>query len=189
MAANRQTGFTMIELMVAVIVIAILAAIATPSFVEYFERSRLRSAVEDTLALLVQARQGAVEADRNVKVKVAATATDWCAGAVEQTSPTTLGEPVLVDPTACVCTTPTTCIVGGEQLVVNSTGRGVTVPAGDTIVTYDSKSGTLTPLGTQSVDFISSTGRYGLRVRISALGQARACSISGKRPMPGYNEC
>ena len=73
MAARRQTGFTLIELMVAVIVLAILTAIATPSYVEYLERSRLKGAVEETLTLLAQARQGAVEADRNVKVRLTAT--------------------------------------------------------------------------------------------------------------------
>lgn len=189
MAARRQTGFTLIELMAAVIVLAVLAAIATPSYVEYLERSRLRSAVEDTLTLLVQARQGAVEADRNVKVRVSASATAWCAGAVEQTNPVAADDPVAIDPAACDCTDPTTCVVGGEELVVSSTGRDVTVPVGTTTVTFDSKNGTLTPLGTQSVDFLSSSGRYGLRVRVSALGQARACIISGKRFVGGYNEC
>lgn len=189
MAARRQTGFTMIELMAAVIVLAILAAIATPSYVEYLERSRLRSAVEDTMTLLAQARQGAVEADRNVNVRMTATATAWCAGAVEQTSPAAADDPVAINPAACDCSNPATCVVGGEQLVVSSSGRDATVPAGITTVVFDSKNGTLTPLGTQAIDFLSSSGRYGLRVRVSALGQARACIIPGKRFVGGYNEC
>ena len=189
MSARRQTGFTMIELMAAVIVLAILAAIATPSYIEYLERSRLRSAVEDTLSLLAQARQGSVEADRNVKVRFVASSSAWCGGAVEQTNPGAADDPVATDPAACDCSTPTTCVVGGEQLVVSSSGRDVTVPAGTTTVTFDSKNGTLTPLGAQTVDFLSSSGRYGLRVRVSALGQARACIIPGKRFVGGYNEC
>ena len=189
MAARRQTGFTLIELMSAVIVLAILAAIATPSYIEYLERSRLKGAVEETLTLLAQARQGAVEADRNVNVRLTATASAWCAGAIEQTSPAAADDPVAIDPAACDCSNPATCVVGGEELVVSSAGRDVTVPAGTTTVVFDSKSGTLTPLGTRAVDFLSSSGRYGLRVRVSALGQARACIIPGKRFVAGYNEC
>jgi len=187
---NRESGFTLIELMVAIAVLAVLLAAAGPSFADFFERYRLRSAVDDTLNLFAVARQGAVEADRNVKVKFADSTSDWCGGAIEQTSPSTVGDPVPLDPTACVCeSAPDSCLVGGENLVVNAGGRGVTIGAGGTTVTFDSKNGTLNPLATREVDFISSSGRYGLKVQVSALGQARACWISGKRPIPGYREC
>ncbi|MGF2076066.1 pilus assembly FimT family protein, partial [Enterococcus casseliflavus] len=69
-ARTRQpaAGFTLVELMVTLGVVAVLIAVASPSFADYFERYRLRSAVDDTLSVFGQARQGAVEADRNVQV-------------------------------------------------------------------------------------------------------------------------
>lgn len=188
----RETGFTLVELMVSLAVLAILLVAAAPSFADFFERYRLRSAVDDTLTVFAQARQASVEADRNVRLSVGGTTTDWCIGAVQT------GEPaagVLIDPddpTACLCSTaPATCIVDGSQLTVDGTGRpGVSVTAVGTNFAYDSKGGALTDLTlTPQIDFLSSSQRYGLSVRVSALGQARACVIAGKRPVPGYQPC
>jgi len=188
-----QSGFTMVELMVSVIVLAILAAIATPSFIEYFERSRVRGAAENALAVLAQARQGSVEADRNVRLKVGGTTAAWCLGAVQQPDPATPGDLVSTTPSACNCSaSPAACLVGGERLVADgSDSEGVSVSTASlaTDFTYDSKAGTLADLSTTpTVDFVSSSGRYGLRLQVSALGQARICNF-GTRDVQGFATC
>ena len=187
---SPRRGFTLIEFMVALSVLAIMLAAAAPSFADFFERYRLRSAVDDTLNLFAAARQGAVEADRNVKIKFATATSDWCAGAVEQASPATLGDPIPINPASCDCdSAPAACVVGSDNLVASAAGRGVTISPGGTVFTFDSKNGTLDPLAAQHVDFLSSSGRYGLTVQVFALGQARACISAGKRPIPGYRSC
>ena len=190
-ARMRQTalGFTLVELMVTLAVLAVLIAAASPSFSEYFERYRLRSAVDDTLAVFGHARQGAVEADRNVEVTVNTAA--WCVGALQAAEPAA-GQPASLTPGACDCTAAvTTCVVGAEPLVAGGAQRpGVTLTASGVPFTYDSKGGTLATLSaTPQINFESSTQRYGLSVRVSALGQARACVPAGKRPIPGYSPC
>ena len=48
---SKQSGFTLIELMIAVVVLAILAAIAMPMYSNYITKAKARSAQSDLLAL------------------------------------------------------------------------------------------------------------------------------------------
>ena len=46
-----QAGFTLVELMIAVVVLGILAAIAIPSYTSYVNKSRAKSGSADLAAL------------------------------------------------------------------------------------------------------------------------------------------
>lgn len=48
---KKATGFSLIELMVAIAIIGILASIALPSYQAYVEKSKLRAAQADVIAL------------------------------------------------------------------------------------------------------------------------------------------
>lgn len=50
-SADRSRGFTLIELMITVAIVAILASIALPSYSNYVEKSKLRTAQSDVAAL------------------------------------------------------------------------------------------------------------------------------------------
>ena len=64
----RTSGFTLIEMIVVISIVAILAAIAVPSFSTLLEGRRVRTDAEQVRDLLVRARQEALQ--RNAPVTV-----------------------------------------------------------------------------------------------------------------------
>lgn len=79
MNSAYHKGFTITELMITVAIMAILMAVAVPSFTELIARSRLASASNDLLASLMYARSEAVRTNGIVSVcRVAAAGSDVC---------------------------------------------------------------------------------------------------------------
>lgn len=80
--ASVQGGFTLIELMMVTIILAILLAIAAPSFVDLVRVMRVRSAAVDLYSDITLARNEAIK--RGVQVSVlprdTATARNWALG-------------------------------------------------------------------------------------------------------------
>jgi len=75
---QKQQGITLIELMVTVSVLAVLAAVAAPSFTPLMERWRVRSAAEDLQASIYFARSEAIK--RGGGITIAAIDDDWSNG-------------------------------------------------------------------------------------------------------------
>jgi len=75
---RSMTGFTVIELVITVAVLAILVAIATPSFRELSVNNRTTAATNNLLADLALARNEAVKTARNAYVT--SRGSDWSNG-------------------------------------------------------------------------------------------------------------
>jgi type IV fimbrial biogenesis protein FimT len=74
-------GFTMIELVVVVSIIAILGAVAAPSFITTLATQRLRNASFDLVSDLLLARGEALKLQANVDVQPSAlNGTEWTGG-------------------------------------------------------------------------------------------------------------
>ncbi|MBV7427687.1 MULTISPECIES: GspH/FimT family pseudopilin [unclassified Acidovorax] len=71
-------GFTVIELMVVVAILAILTALATPSFTPLIERWRVRQAVEGLQSSLYYARSEAIKRGGRVSIRKEPTGTSGC---------------------------------------------------------------------------------------------------------------
>lgn len=67
---RRQKGFTLIELMIVIVVMAILAAIAVPSYREYQAQSRHKGAVRQIASDLMAARMQAISENNWIALNI-----------------------------------------------------------------------------------------------------------------------
>jgi len=110
-------GFTLIELMVTVAVLAVVLVSAVPSFVDFFDKYRLRGAAEGAMSLISDARAEAVKNDLDVNIAMAGSGASWCMGA-NAASPPTGGNPAATA-TACDCTDTAACLVSGQRTAID----------------------------------------------------------------------
>lgn len=108
---RSERGFTLVELMVAIAIFGILAAIALPNFSQMIESQKVRGASSDLFASLIFARSEAIK--RNTTVSVIKTGAAWEAGWTVQTGGAVLKRQ---DPmtTITISSTGSTVIFGGN---------------------------------------------------------------------------
>lgn len=187
--ASTPRGFTLVELMVSLAVLAILTALATPSFADFFERYRVRGAADSVVSLIASARAEAVKNDLDVNVAMAGSGAAWCLGGNAAAAPAG-GQPAGTA-VACDCNNAGACLVGGHRLAIEPGAHpDVTVSTAlGAAMVFDGTLGALTPLGARSMVLTSPSGKYDLAVQVSALGQARLCTPAGKPVMSGIPSC
>lgn len=64
----RRAGFTLIELMIVIALVAIVATVAVPSFNQLIENNRLTAATNDLVGVVTFARSEAIRQGRSVTV-------------------------------------------------------------------------------------------------------------------------
>lgn len=139
--AKKNQGVTLIELMIAIAVVAILAVIALPSFERTLERRRLVGAAENLFGALQYARSEAIKQNRLIAIDVD-DGTTWCYGIDydDGDADATDGD----DGAGCDCNTPATCTINGVQKVTSSGEYlGITLDSSVTSVSFDPMRGTV----------------------------------------------
>lgn len=98
---QASEGFTLIELMVTISIVAILLVIAIPSFNEFRQRAALRGAADQIATFWGDARFEALRRNQFVKVGFVTSGANYCIGAATTTSS--------ADDTPCDCKTAGAC--------------------------------------------------------------------------------
>lgn len=80
-APKSAYGFTTIELMVTVAILAVLTALAAPSFTPIIERWRVRQVAEDLQSTLYYARSEAIKRGGNLSIQKLKNTADGCQNA------------------------------------------------------------------------------------------------------------
>jgi type IV fimbrial biogenesis protein FimT len=80
---KQHSGFTLVELMVTIVIMAILAAIALPSFQNLITNTRIVSATNELVADLAMARSEAIKRGAGVVTVCASADGAQCSGATD----------------------------------------------------------------------------------------------------------
>ncbi|MCM2296658.1 GspH/FimT family pseudopilin [Rhodoferax sp.] len=172
-----ERGFSLIELLVTISVIAILSAIAVPSFQSMIETRRLIAATEGVYAHLQFARSEAVKfgfaANLNVSIK---TGTPWCLGISNATA-------------SCDCNTAGACVYGPDAVMqrnlIGSEFTNVALSTNQANAQLDGiRGGFGGTAGT--ITLTSSPSNRTTNIVFSRLGRVKICSASG---VGGYPSC
>lgn len=184
MHRDRAGGFTLVELMVAMAVLAILVGFALPSFRDFAERSWLRGVTDSVTQVIGTARTEAIKRNQLVRVEFQQPAGGgFCVGAATVASTSAAG---------CDCST-AACPVAEypanadelESLVLAATPSFGT----DTAFVVDPATGMLSDVSDAgSVEFASPRG-YGVRLSVNPMGRASLCTPSGTRALSGVDPC
>jgi prepilin-type N-terminal cleavage/methylation domain-containing protein len=178
---NKTRGFTLIELMIVVVILAIFAALAVPTFIDFRERSTVRGAANEFSAAVAVARMEAAKRNDYVTVSVRGSGAAWCVGVQQGT-------------TGCNCLSGT-CDV---QTIDSGTMRGARLAAaasfnGSTDFSIDPRLNMLsdpTAAASITVRSPSDSWDYRIQVNLSATAQTDQCMPStSKHQISGIPGC
>lgn len=186
----RSSGFTLIELMVSIAVLAVLMALAVPSFVDFRQRAALRGASDQLVSIWGDARFEALKRNRLVKVVIKGNGSGGlCVGVAEATS--------AADDTECDCLT-LACGIANYPTNQND-WRGVTMVGSPTlgntstaVAVIDPKRGILAQAadaGGVSLKGPAGSKDYRLNVEVDRNGRAVVCEpAEASHKLPQYTD-
>jgi prepilin-type N-terminal cleavage/methylation domain-containing protein len=207
---SRHQGFTIIELMVVIAIVAVITAFALPSYRTLIEKRQVTSGAEQISAFLSAAQMEAIK--RNEQIAIWRDLAEECMGfySYDPANPRndcdcTLNDPDATD--ACAIDELGDGAMGLHVLnksQLNSNSNPLNKPfqitainlgGGDELVIFDPVRGMLVPddrvLMPLEVKLLSKHETYALNVQLAATGRVTVCSdmTVADIKVPSYDEC
>lgn len=183
----RQSGFSLVEVMMTVILLAVSLVLAIPSFRDAVEKRQVTNTAEQIVSFVNSAQGIAQRTNQVVTVSYSRTDDDdWCVGAIG-------GE------TACDCaeTDPLQadyCQVDGRPMIVSDADTGskemLHAVSGDGAYAFDPIRGFFVDLNDSlTMELRSPNGDFRLNVMVNSAGRVTLCSDDDSHKVPGYAVC
>jgi type IV fimbrial biogenesis protein FimT len=192
-ARSAQRGFTLIELMIGITIVALVLFVAVPMFTIFLQNQQIKNAAQTALTGLSSARAEAIRQNRTVRFQFVSDLTSGCV-----LSTTSLAWVVsLSDPTSNCEAEPgdmgTVAQIIEKRSATEGTRNVAIATTGGTTATF-SGLGRLSGAGITQIDFSNTTGTCEhlsasgkmrcMRVMISPGGEARMCDPKVAVPVP-----
>ena len=200
-------GFTLLELMIVMAIIAIGVALAVPTYQDTMQKRRVTSAAESIAAFLALAQGEAIKRNETVAITVRRTNdTTWCAGAKIKASSNDhcdcRKDDVAEASDLDHCDFDPDGEAGTQQLINQVGFKGFTVITKEASADEDDIWLYFDPVRGIKVDnddaanpdvhditLKSSNGKYSLNVEMSVTGRIRVCNPDLTKKVPGYWDC
>jgi type IV fimbrial biogenesis protein FimT len=181
---RRHRGFSLVEIMMSVVLLAIGTAIALPSFRDQVEKRQVTNGAEQIASFINSAQGASMKTSREVWVKWSRTANnDWCIGAS-------------VD-AACDCNQVNSCLISGQEYVIDNSAAGdrdllysITGGGWDNAYGFDPVRGLMLDLNDAPVMRLqSNSDEFRLSIYVNSTGRVILCSSDAEHAVPGYDVC
>lgn len=183
-----QTGFTLIELMVGIVVVGILFALGAPSFKNWLQSAQIRTSAESILNGLQIAKSEAVHRNAPVRFQLVSDLTATCAPAVSGTSwIVSLDDPTSVVASPAFCSSLASDTVAPRIIQLRSSAEGspnAVVAADVSFISFNGLGRTHPPGSSMTISVSNPTGGVCvaqggpmrcMNILVSAGGQVRMC--------------
>lgn len=181
---SRHRGFTLVEVLMSVVLLALGAALALPSYRDMIEKRQVTNGAEQLASFINSAQGAAMKTNKEVWVSWSRTADNsWCVGANLESS--------------CDCTQANACTVSGQPYVIDNSAAGnrnlvYQIDGGgiDNAYAFDPIRGLMLDLeDSLELQFRSPNGDFRMNLQVSNTGRVTLCSKDESHAVPGYEVC
>ena len=184
---HKQRGFTLIEIMMTVVLLALSAALAIPSYREMVEKRQLTNAAEQLAAFVNSTKTVATRTNQIVTVSFERDGhDDWCIGATMGADACDCGETNAAESDYCE--------IDSQLFVLNqsvaSDSQLMHRISGGSSFSFDPVRGIFTDMDDSlTMEMHTRSRDYKLNLMVNNTGRVVLCSDDSNHAIPGYDVC